>query len=466
MATSRQTVRVLTRVLPVVFVPCLSLLMAACWDSPSAPEPSVSASEMRSMKVEVRGDADAAVTGVVVKAWVPGKPSVTPVVQATTDGNGIAALPVPAEVTRLHLWVTAEGYLEADQAAAVDAGAPVAIRLSREHVDPSRIALAELAAIRGAMWTVPGPWPYGPRPGEPDNVTAMEYLYTYGSDPARLTDTQKGMLAAYKGEGYTHVAFGPPVGKPYHDLWPSADWTSTPERFDRWLDWVQVFWDHGLTPVVFLHPDNADLDATRRLYDPLIRNNPRARRLLRVIVPSGWEPTVAGWSSTTWTRYAKWGRQLLPNALDLIHTGADTFVPAGTDAHGRDEDTSRGKSWKKIAPYIHGWLVQSNAFEHPDAHGDANHPTSTNFDNWAALFDRHVSWSLYNRFHHGYAGWPTDSAWGKGQPLRVYAGEYCSYWVTWHHRRYDECLPWGDRATRVGADGYLDGGTVPVPAKE
>jgi hypothetical protein len=75
-------------------------------------------------------------------------------------------------------------------------------------------------------------------------------------------------------------------------------------------------------------------------------------------------------------------------------------------------------------PFIHGWLTQSAAFADANGHGDPNHPEKTNFDNWQDNFRCAVSYSYCNRFHNGYAGWPTFSAWGNGKPIRVYAGEY------------------------------------------
>jgi hypothetical protein len=224
-----------------------------------------------------------------------------------------------------------------------------------------------------------------------------------------------------------------------------------------------MFWDHGLTPIVFLHPDNWTLAQTQALYDPLIRNNGRAQRLIRCVVPSGWEPTQYGWSSETWRDFMAWGRDLLPNALVLLHTVADVDAPVGTDENGDDNGKPNAEGWARIVPYLHGWLTQSSAFAAPDAHSDPNHPDRTNFQNWTDLFNPHITGSYQDRFQHGYAGWPTNSAWGPTTPIRVYAAEYCSYWE-WNdvNRTYAEGVQWGDAAMAAGADGYLDSGTVPV----
>src|SRR5262249_53259452 len=128
-------------------------------------------------------------------------------------------------------------------------------------VDPSKIPLRQLAAIRGAMWTVRGPWRFGPRPGDPSNITALEYIYSYG-DPYNpnakggafnLNDEQKAMMKTYCDGGYTHSCFGPVTAQSYHGQYPDFLFNN-PQTFDRWLDWVQMFWNHGVAPVLFLHP--------------------------------------------------------------------------------------------------------------------------------------------------------------------------------------------------------------------
>jgi hypothetical protein len=330
--------------------------------------------------------------------------------------------------------------------------------------------LRQLAAIRGAMWTVRGPWRFGPRPGQPSNITALEYIYSYG-DPYNptalggafnLNYEQRAMMATYCGDGYTHCTFGPITAQSYHGQYPDFLFT-TPDQFERWLDWVQMFWDHGLAPACFLHPDGASLEQTKALYEPLIRNNPRAQRLMRVIVPSGWEPAKYEWSSQTWAAFMQWGHDILPHALILLHTVPDVDAPGGTDARGDDNGAPGGNAgvWGRVVPYIHGWLNQASSFGNAGEHGDPNHPQNTNYDNWAALFNRNVRGSYYDRFHNGYAGWPTTSLWGD-EPIYIYAGEFCAFWNYWDNRPYEEGVAWGDRAVSVGADGYLDSGSVPV----
>jgi hypothetical protein len=339
-------------------------------------------------------------------------------------------------------------------------------------VDPATIPLRQLAAIRGAMWTVRGPWQYGPRPNQPDNITALEYIYSYGQPydshasggAFNLNAEQQAMLNTYRSHGYTHVCFGPVTAQSYRGHYPDF-FFDKPDTFNAWLDWLEMFWNHGLAPICFLHPDNWDLEQTKALYEPLIRNNPRAQRLMRIIVPAGWEPAYYNWSSQTWASYMEWGHDILPNALILLHTVPDVDAPGGTDAAGDDNGKGNDTVWARVAPTIHGWLHQGTAFENPDVIGDPNHPDKTNYDNWAALFDKDDEKSFYNRFHNGYAGWPTNSLWGD-EAIYLYAGEYCSYWNYHDNRPYEEGCHWGDRAVSVGADGYLDSGFEAVPQRK
>ena len=410
----------------------------------------------------------------------------TPQFVGTTNTDGYICFPeVSTSLSASHCWVVADGYEAYDHhldlpatnvdvlvggRIPADATHVVLPALTSSHVNPMQFSQQQLSRIRGAMWTVPGPWRFGPRPGQPNNITAMVSLPIYGDPlkPFDLNDEQKAMIARYKSFGYTHCVFGPPAPGSYHGQYPdNLDYTTSPEMFDIWLDWVQTFWDNGLAPIVFLHEDNTNFDQFFAKYDPLIRNNEKAKRLLRIVVPSGWEPTRYDWSSKTWARYCQWAREVLPDSLVFIHTVADVDAPVGTDALFNDDDPRQNPEgnaggWARVTPYIHGWLVQTAAFEDPNGHGDPNNPSKTNFDNWKDLWAKNVRGSYYDRFHNGYAGWPRGSAWGPNVPILIIAAEYCSYWVYWQNRSYEEGCTWGDAAMAVGVDGYLDGGTVPV----
>ena len=313
------------------------------------------------------------------------------------------------------------------------------------HVDPSNIPLETLARIKGAMWPTGLGLPFGPRPDSPDNIIATDFFNNYSPED------QKRILQWEKDNGYMHVVVGPIVDSDgYHGKYTPNDWRG---KFDEFLDVLQTFWDNGQAPVVFIHPDGWTLEQTQAL-TPLFQSD-RAQRLMRIVVPTGWEPTRYGWSSCTWAAYAQWARQTWPNALVLIHTANDTDAPVGTDALCDDNGHPNAEGWARVAPYIHGWLVQNNAFEAPDQIAPNG---KTNFQNFQDQFNLQVTGSLKQRFVNGYAGWPRTSAWGN-QPLKVYAGEFAAYWVFWQNRLYSDAVKWGNAALAAGADGYLDGGS-------
>jgi hypothetical protein len=307
-------------------------------------------------------------------------------------------------------------------------------------IDPGSVSLEQLAAIRGAMWTARHPMRAGPRPGQPSNILALTAIA--GEPP----DGRAAAFKAYTGRGYTHGVIGawqPEGFSPYHDVYPKQRPT-----FDQYLDLLQEFWDHGVMPVVFIKPDGwscAQLESLTPFYQ-----QPRAQKLVRIEVPGGWEPNKAT-TPAEWECWMKWGRRVLPNALNLVHMEAD---PSGMI-----------DVWKTIAPSVHGYLVQNAGY----VHGGSEQPSAEfikNFTEQFRLNPKPGKGSLLDRFTWGYAGWPTSSAWGEGKRIRVYAAEYAAYgnfWWDWDEK-YARQL--GDAAMAAGADGYLDGGTVTVPVRK
>ena len=330
------------------------------------------------------------------------------------------------------------------------------IQLRRAGFDPSGVPLEQLARIRGAMWTETYPCSLGPRPWQPNNICATDFLWNY-TEAQRLAIVENLVSL-----GYTHAVVGPLVDSDgYHGVWTPNDWRGA--RFAEFLDMCQFLWDHGLAPVVFITPDNWSLERAQAELSPLLQQE-RAQRLIRIAVRA-WEPCKYECSSFTWAAYGQWLRSTLPHALVLLHTVCDVDAPVGTDALGDDNGKDNALGWHRVAPFYHGWLTQSCTFERADGVDDEN--GLSNFVNWTRLFDPTVRGSYPDRFRHGYAGWPMFSAWGPTTPLRVYAAEYFAFPVMW--QKYttrpmtkEEARRWGDAAMRAGADGYLDGGSLPV----
>lgn len=393
------------------------------------------------------------------------------------DGDGYVFVPaIPAAWTLISIAIDAPGYVPftinsqtADMVAENAAGRHNFFGLRSAHVDPSSIPLAQLAAIRGAMWPLGtasscGALPLGPRPGAADNVIATVFITEY------TTEQQDCIIAELKARGYTHVVMGPLVDSDgYHGIWQPNDWRGA--NFERFLDAVQKFYDNGLAVVVFIKPDGWSLEQMKAELTPLL-TEPRARQLIRVRVPMGWEAGADyEYSSCTWAEAGRWVNDLLGDGLTLVHMVSDRDAPAGTDARCNDDDKTwnpggNAAAWGRVVPFYHGWLTQSGAFDNPtQTGGDREHPSLTNFQNWTRQFDPAVRGSYRDRFEHGYAGWPTGSAWGIDKPLLVYAGEYSAYWKFWQHRTEAEGVTWGNAAAAAGAAGYLDSGSVPVPVR-
>ena len=398
----------------------------------------------------------------VVLQWAGG------VLNGTTNRDGyVAFAAVPKAPTVVTISVAAADYVPYSGPytfGAANQNVPVALALA--HVDPSTIPLGDLARVRGSIWSTQCddyPLPGGPKPDQPGNIIATVFWSNYDA-PARAAAARTLL-----GSGFTHCAVGPFTDSDgYHGMWRPTDWMASQASWDAFLDILQDLWDRtpetpqpgrpwaGLAPVVFGKPDAMDPDAFMAQAEPFLAQ-PRAQRLIRLFVPMGWEPTRYKYSSYTYAAIGAWARRVLPNALIVLHQESDCDAPVGTDWRGDDNGHDNAIGWQRVAPFYHIWAVQTGAFGNVDTN-----PAS--FQDFCDLFNPSVRGSYQDRFQHGYAGWPTTSAWGDA-PIAVVAFEYASYWRVWHHRSQDEAYRWGDGALAAGADGYCDGGTVDVPRR-
>jgi hypothetical protein len=323
------------------------------------------------------------------------------------------------------------------------------------HVDPSTFSLERLAAVRGAMWTARLNVPFGPRPNRDDNILALAFYDLYDAP------TRQRMLEAYKARGYTHSVTGPITGNTcYHNLYPCRRGHPSQEHWDAYLDRLQEQWDAGVIPIYFAHPDGWTLPANSADMDVLdaLHRQPRAQQLLRVVVYAGWEPsgTKHGWNNDQYIAWAKRGADVFPNAVRFLHTVSDLDAPTGqNDSAVFPAGQANAIAWQRIAPYIHGWFDQLGGY----VGGRSEVPSQAFKDEFA----KHVN-RVRRGFREGYGGWPRSSAWGD-RPLLYIAAEYAAYGNFWSNWREQYALDLGDLAMQAGADGYLDGGRVPVPSK-
>lgn len=322
-----------------------------------------------------------------------------------------------------------------------------------QHVDPSQFSLQQLAAIRGSMWTARINVPYGPRPNQDSNILAMVFYELYD------TPTRARMLADYRARGYTHAVTGPVTGNDcYHSLYPCRQGIPTQAQWDAYLDTLQEWWDAGIVPIYFHKPDGWERSehASELAQLDALAAQPRAQRLLRVVIYPGWEPSGEkyGWNNDLYVRMLQRGERVFPNALRGLHTVSDLDAPTGlNDDQVFPPGQGNAISWQRAVPYIHFWADQWGGY----VSGSTEVPSQT-------FLDEACKHTLRVRagFHDGYAGWPTGSAWGPTTPLRHIAAEYAAFADFWQNWAERYSLQIGDWAMHCGADGYLDGGTVAV----
>lgn len=426
--------------------------------APLPPNPQPPAPTVRAVATFVRDQQLRPVVGALCQ--LEDNPAVTLLPGEPSNHDGYVLWPtVTTGLRNTAIHCQAEGYERYDASAVLqtagneDLPGPL---LTVSGVDPTQFSLRQLAAIRGSMWTARLDVSYGPRPNAADNILATDFYSIYD------VTTKRRMLDAYLSHGYTHAVTGPVAGSDcYHGQYPCRTHIPSQSEWDGYLDDLQEWWNRGITPVYFHKPDGwetPDHAADLAQLDALAAQ-PRAQRLLRVVVYCGWEPSGSkyGWTNATYVACLERGARVFPNALRALHTTADLDAPTGGD-DDRTFPVGQGNviSWERAAPYIHVWLVQLGGY----ISGPSEVPTALFLQDFRAYWP-----DLKKRFVSGYAGWPTSSAWGVGQGLRVCYAEgasYMNYWQNWSERY---SLDLGDEAMAAGADCYLDGGRVAVPVR-
>lgn len=346
----------------------------------------------------------------------------------------------------------------------------VLVAVSKDF-DPSTVSLDDLARIRGGMWTkMPFELAVDGQPRARD-IAATDFLWNYPEEK-RLTMVTH-LVDVCK---YTHCEVGPVVDSDgYHGTWTPNNWL---QRWDEWMDMHQYLWNHGLAPVSFIAPDGWSLERCKREITPFLLTE-RAQKLIRIAVIA-WEPGGDySWSSFTWAGFAQWLRETLPNALILMHNaakadGSAPDGPVGGDAAGTDENndpqhngaSNVGIGWQRVAPHIHGWLIQTGEYSGPltDAYKNG---VKLNPEEWGAMFRsdnvgahyHSINWHLV----HGISAWPTRSAWADGRPVMLYDGEGRAYRRFWHGASQADSNSFGDYAVQCGAKGAFDGISPSTP---
>lgn len=457
------------------------LTLAACVPvRPPAVTPPVTSPATMIVHVEVYDDvAHAKISGAVIRYWYTGATSADAIVQ-TSDAVGNTAFIVPATVRASHMWASAEGFLDADQHVDAAPNTIVAFRLARKpppDVDPSTIPVEKLMDFRGSLFTVKAGscvLPYGPRPGQPDNIAWFGAWYYSLAQ-------QQCVQQLWRDHTYTHGVMGPLVAAGYHGQQPDADFRSTPEA---WEDLMQDQWNAGLYPVVVLVPDHWGADKSfgehvwtvaelRDSLEPIYRR-PRFQTLARIVMLC-WEcqGDKYGWSNRKHVEYLTWMAEVFPHAIRVLHSPVGFEAPAGEGDEldlakcgartpGVDCFNGTGGAWKTVAPLIHAWFEQDNELYEQPQFVDPNPRNGgrTRAQNWDGKWDRTNPNSFVSRFAHGAGGWPTTSANPpsiNGGHVCAVAAEFLSYPVWWQNYPEDMARDAGARAKVLGACGVMDG---------
>lgn len=291
-----------------------------------------------------------------------------------------------------------------------------------------------LRAIKGFIWPARAPLPFGPRPGQPDNIINTGCM---GYSPSQLDMAR----TALRTRGVTHVDVGPFIDPGYHGQYPSIDFRNNP---DQVLEWIEGWWAAGFAVVSFIGPDGWTTEQMQSL-EPIFFQ-PRWQAAMRQIVPMGWEPGKDTPNSEFVKRY-QWAKRVFPNALQYIHLCADFDAPGNNDdlTPGQSKYIGMAECWNRVVPYLTGYLIQNGPYgEYPK-----DNPTLAK--NFGDQFRADVKGSLRDRFVNGYAGWPTCD-------LDLIAAEETSFYAYWNNLPEAVSRAWGALAMSAGADGYFDGG--------
>jgi hypothetical protein len=307
-----------------------------------------------------------------------------------------------------------------------------AIVLTEGGVDPFEVPLEDLRNFRGSIWTARAPQPFGPRPGSPDNILAMDYYEEY--DQA----TRDLCIAEYVGRRrYRQCCVGPFVDGGYHGLYPEVDIRVDPLKYARALE---ELWNRGAYPVTFLGVDNWTLDDMRRELEPIFRR-PEFQRVVRLAVPHGWEPGGYNVSNEEWCEWFAWAQDVFPRARLGLHMISDFDAPIGGNDGAPIGTMTKQQAWTNV--YNAGcrfFLRQVGGYV------SSGNPVPTS--EFIANFQADLAWFVRN-----FGAWGLD--------IDVIAGEYAAFIDFWGNAAEAYSVEIGDAAMQVpGVRGFFDGGTA------
>lgn len=302
------------------------------------------------------------------------------------------------------------------------------LEMTQSGVDPFSIPTEELLNFRGSIWTARAKVPFGPRPMQDDNILAMDYFESYNDAD------QQTMLEGYvKQRGYRHAPFGALIDEGYHGQYPGVDFRTNP----AWYAGVmQKMWNGGAYPVLFMSPNNWSHEDCENILTPIYQM-PEFQRVVRLVVPYGWEPGGYNISNADWVRRFQWARRCFPNAIMGIHMIADFDAPIGGNDGAPIGSMTKQEAWTNVANAGAQFFLDQVA-------GYINGPEVPT----QAFIDGMSERVRY--FVQHFRDWGID--------LSYIGGEYAAYADYWQNFNEKYAVQIGKLCMDNGARGFFDGG--------
>jgi hypothetical protein len=264
--------------------------------------------------------------------------------------------------------------------------------------------------------------PYGPRPGQKDNVFFMAELDTIWREDRAMAQR---ILDAYVARGANHIVVNTAVACGYHDQYPAHDWRGKADQFADYLDWLTA---HGLAISLWVLPDvepyyfneqhptrrrTFDWDAIERDLTP-IYSHPRVQAAVERVVYM-WEDYQA---SQEMARGFDYLRRVFAAMKRFWHNPPGHLSPG----LGSEEDR---RLWDLAALHgMHGLYMQ--AWPPSDTQNTPERPPLAQM--------RYDLWDMVRRFRGVDSPWgapvltpngmPLDVVWCEGTAFSIYNDGY------------------------------------------
>lgn len=344
------------------------------------------------------------------------------------DGYGPVTIEVPGRYT---VTVAADGYQTYVGPYDLSAGSPdLQVTLTPTTVRPKVLA---------GQFVIRSPYaPYGPRPGQADNLAFMAEIDVIWRESPGAAER---IMRDYKALGGNHVMTGPVWANGYHRDYPDTNWLTDQDGFVRMWRWLTS--EVAVSFVVA--PDNAPYyDDRSRTFNWTEMN--RLTDFYRTVQAKGvvFDRVVSQWEQFQRKAEARklfmWMRGLFPNAERIWHN------PPGHLSPGDGSEEERPTWESAAAAGIHTHYLQA----HP--------PGTTGIDRAPIEQMKYDLWDMRRRMTGKGSPWGGPILAEDGQPIRTVYCEGTAYAI--YNAGADPAIgrAWRDAALSVeGITVSLDG---------